>query len=125
MRGRGWRCAMCNCRVKHRLRSLARQPAEAVCGHISLSMNALDTTSDRPLSWPEPPCAPERQDGPPEGTYISGRLRLACMVAAAGGVLLAALAGCSFQPSKQSVQAFHEAAHYNHVALQMDYPNER
>jgi outer membrane protein TolC len=33
-------------------------------------------------------------------------------------------AGCSFQPSKKAVQGLPDAAHYKHVALEMEYPNE-
>jgi hypothetical protein len=47
---------------------------------------------------------------------------------AARGLLAAALsailgvAGCSFQPSKPTMGAFEDAAHYRNVALEMDYP---
>jgi hypothetical protein len=34
------------------------------------------------------------------------------------------MAGCSFQPSKQTVGAIEDASHYKHVALEMEYPKE-
>jgi hypothetical protein len=54
----------------------------------------------------------------------SRRSPAAYLVAAVVAILALGTAGCSFQPSKQAVQGLPDAAHYKHVALEMEYPNE-